>query len=350
MRALLSPPPLRGRVRVGGSVAPSGRVECRPGVSVTPRPNPPPQGGRGQNLRIGWLVVLGWALTGTPLFAQTVTARAEVDRDKIRLSDTVLVTLTVEGLAPLRVELPEPLLAKEAAAAWYVRPRPEPAVVAPLPGGRERWSRAFRLDPLPGGPPVAFAPLKVTAGTATQPEEVPVNAVEVTVQTALATAKPEDARPVTGIETLPPPPTDHAGPGVWLVAVPAGLVVVGLLVGLRRWRVRNRPLPPAGWAATEFDRLEGEAGVALADRLAAVLRGYVERRYGVPAPRLTTAELAVEAGRAGWPADGLREVLERCDRAKFAGEAPDAAEARELLTRAREWVATQSPPVATGGL
>jgi hypothetical protein len=299
------------------------------------------------------VAVLGCVLSATPVSAQTVTATAKADRESIRLSDTVRVTLTLEGPDPLRVDLPEPLLAKEAAAAWRVRPAGPPVVEA-LPGGRERWSRPYRFDPyLPGDPArIVFAPIMVTAGTANRSDEVQGPVVEVKVQTTLTAAKPDDARPVTGIETLPPVMPGDSGSGVWLViAVPAALFLAGLLVGLRkRWLAKRRPLPAPAWAAAEFDRLGGESGVAFADRLAAVLRGYVERRYGVPAPRLTTAELAAEAGRAGWPADGLRELLDRCDRAKFAGEAPDAAEARELLARAREWVSSQSPPIATGGL
>src|SRR5205823_12908527 len=133
------------------------------------------------------------------------------------------------------------------------------------------------------------------------------------------------------------------------------LFAAAVLAALRRrWREKGRMLPPGAWAAAEFDRLGRErvTGGELAERLAAVLREFVERRYGLPAPKLTTAELLAEADRAGWPAESvaaLRGLLERCDRAKFAGEAPAEAEGAELLGRAREWVTSQSPPVAPGG-
>ena len=51
-----------------------------------------------------------------------VTAAATPDRTTIRLSEHLRVTLAIEGPAPLRVELPEPLLAAGSASAWRVRP------------------------------------------------------------------------------------------------------------------------------------------------------------------------------------------------------------------------------------
>jgi len=116
---------------------------------------------------------------------------------------------------------------------------------------------------------------------------------------------------------------------------------------VRRARAKPPPLPPSEWAVRELDRLGGElegdraTGGEAAARVAAVLREFVERRYGLPAPKLTTTELLAECERASWPAEQaapLRELLEQCDRAKFAGDVPDAAEATELVNRAREWV------------
>jgi hypothetical protein len=176
------------------------------------------------------------------------------------------------------------------------------------------------------------------------------------VQTNVTEAKPDAARPVTGIEELPPAPPDDPGAVGWLfVGGAAAVVAVAVLVALRRrWRARARPLPPTEWAVARLDRLGADlaadrvSGGELADRLAAVLREFVERRYGLPATRLTTGELAIEAQRAGWPAEPaavLRALLDRCDRAKFAGEVPDPTACGDLLAGAREWVTAQAPPV-----
>lgn len=270
-----------------------------------------------------------------------ISAGAAPDRPRITLSEAVRITVTIEGPAPLRVEVPEKVLAPESSLTWEIHPD-GPAKVEPIEKGRERWTQTFRLKPwLPGEKvAIAFAAFKVTAGNALNPQSLTLPATAIAVITGVAEPKPENARPVTGIEELPPlivEPPDRVG---WLIV--GGVTTVfalAVLAALRRKR-RTKPLAPHEWAAAEFDRLEraGAAGRELADRLAGVLREFVERRFGLPAPRLTTSELLIECERAGWSveaATSLREVLDRCDRAKFAGDAPDAAEGAELRARAR---------------
>jgi hypothetical protein len=297
----------------------------------------------------GLVAVLVCALSTPTLRAQTVTASATADRTTIRLSENLRATFTIEGPAPLRVELPKDLLSAESAASWRIRPA-GPAKTEPLPDGRERWSQTYRLDPyLPGDDVrLTFAPAKVTAGTALRPAEPRWPEIDVKVQTALIGSRADAARPVTPVEELPPLPPDQPELVGWYVAGTTTLLFTAavLLALRRRWREKRRALPPGEWAAAELDRLERDraAGGRLAERLAAVLREYVERRDGLPAPKLTTTELLAEAERVGWPAESvaaLRGLLERCDRAKFAGEAPTDAEGGELLGRAREWVKSQ---------
>jgi hypothetical protein len=305
---------------------------------------------------VGITLVIACGLCPSPLRAQSVTATATADRTAIRLSDHLRVTFTVEGATPLHVELPKDLLSGEATTAWRIRAS-GPATTEPLADGRERWSQTYRLDPyLPGDLRLTFAPASVRAGAALRPVEPAWPALDVKVQTALAGARADSARPVTPVEELPAGPPEQPELVGWYVGGATTLLFAAAVLAAlrRRWRER-RALPPGEWAAAEFDRLERDrpAGGPFAERLAAVLREYVERRFGVPAPRLTTTELLVEAERGAWPADSvavLREVLERCDRAKFAGEAPEEAEVVQLLQRGREWVSAQSPPVATGGL
>ena len=80
------------------------------GLKARPRPWP------------GFVAALVCAISASPLRAQTVTAAATADRTTIRLSENLWVTFAVEGPAPLRVELPENLLAAESMAAWRIRP------------------------------------------------------------------------------------------------------------------------------------------------------------------------------------------------------------------------------------
>jgi hypothetical protein len=295
--------------------------------------------------------VLGFLLLFLPTAAaaQDVTVAVQTDRPgqekKLGLSESIRATVTVEGPAPLRVELPKPLLAPEADRDWKIQPV-GPAAIAPADGKRERWSQTFRLDPyVPGETYVLFAPLKVNG------REVAGPGFAVTVVKTVAETKAEAARPVTGIEELLPvgdPGGESLPPWVWaLVSVGVAFVAILAAVVWRR-RLRAPPVPPRDRALSALDRLE-RADVpraALVERAAAILREFIDRRFGVPAPRLTTPELLAAGEKAEWPADAtaaLGDILGRCDRAKFAGDVPGDADCRELLAQCRAWVRRAAP-------
>jgi hypothetical protein len=269
------------------------------------------------------------------------------DKKTVRLAEWVRVTLAVDGPAPLRVEVPKQLLVPESDRDWKVQAVGKP-VVSPAGTDRERWVQTYRLDPYGAGDAmrVEFAPLKVNG------RETRSDGFDVKVISTNPAAKDDAARPVTGIEDLPAPPIEPQSPPVWLW-VGAALAVV--VVGVLGWRARRRPkpVPPGAWAAAAFGRLERNAtsGAALADGVAAVVRGFIDRRFGVPAPKLTTQELLAAAEQAGWPVeqtDPLRGLLDDCDRAKFAGDVPDDEGCRSLLARGREWVHGISPDPGPG--
>ncbi len=76
--------------------------------------------------------------------------------------------------------------------------------------------------------------------------------------------------------------------------------------------------------------------------LSSVVRGYLESRYDIRAPELTTEEfLLVATARPELHEDHrsqLTEFLDRCDRVKFAGYLPDADESLATLAAARKFV------------
>jgi hypothetical protein len=293
-----------------------------------------------------FLAVVVW-LFPAPAFAQPPTARFTADRKDVRLSEWVRGTLTVEGTAPLRVELPKQLLDPITNPDWRIRSLGNPTVTR-LDDNRERWTQTFRLDPyVPGESlPVIFAAVKVNG------VEVLPGGFEVKVITTVPDALPEKAKPVTGIEELPPPPRDNRespSPWPWVAAT---LVLAVVIVMLGRARRRLPVVSPLEWATAEFDRLESERfPVAVkVEGAAATLREFIERRFGIPAPRLTTAELS--ATSPPWTveqADSLRALLDRCDRVKFAGDVPDDSGCRDLLARCREWLHQVSPSVTGPG-
>lgn len=76
--------------------------------------------------------------------------------------------------------------------------------------------------------------------------------------------------------------------------------------------------------------------------LSDIVRRYIEDRYGVRAPELTTEEFLREARQQLKLQSGHRELLESflsaCDRVKFAGYRPDATESQKALQAARQFV------------
>jgi hypothetical protein len=275
-----------------------------------------------------------------------ITATATASRKSIDLSESVRVIVVIEGPAPLRVELPKTLLAPETEQDWKIQPD-GPAAITPAGPDRQRWTQAFRLDPYVFGNSmvILFSPMRVNG------REIPGPSCEVSVEDPKIDTKPGSSMGVTGIEELPPR-AGHPGSSLrwWWIPVVVALASFALIW---RYRRRPRPLSPVEWVRQEFDRLErsGLAGAPLVHGSAAVVRGFIERRFGFPAPRLTTQELLAAVEQASWPAtetEPLQQILEESDRVKFAGDVPDDEACRELLARSREWVhrVCPEPPTA----
>ncbi len=281
------------------------------------------------------------AVAAAALLPATVSGqsgRAIPQRERVQLSDSVQVTLVFLGEAPIRVDLPEHLLAPESDRDWKIRPV-GPATVCRVLGAAACWQRTYRLDPyVPGSNiHVGFSPVRVNG------QEVTPTGFTITVLSNQSEPKPENARPVTGIEELPPPPSLPAASsnGLWGVGAVAAAAAVAALL----WRVRRKPraIPAEVWAARELDRLAGSGvtGATLAERVAEVIREFIARRWSMAAPRMTTAELLAAAEQAGWSVeitDPLRGLLEICDRAKFAGDVLDDGGSRRLLGAGQEWI------------
>jgi hypothetical protein len=273
-----------------------------------------------------------WAQAPTPI------AIASTDQKRVQLSESVRAVVVIVAPAPLRVEPPKQLLAPESDRDWKIL-AVGPATLMPLFGfvGWECWVQTYRLDPYVIGNAlqVECAPIKVNGRVVTP------SGFEVTVLSTVTETKADAARPVTAIEQLPPPTIVEGSSSMWWVLAGVAIVAVGIVV----WRLRHRPqpVPPCEWAIAALDRLEreGVSSAALADGVATVVRGFIDRRFGIPAPKLTTTELLIAAEQAAWPVeetDPLRRLLEICDRAKFAGDVPDDDGCRNLLAGGRDWI------------
>ena len=122
------------------------------------------------------------------------------------------------------------------------------------------------------------------------------------------------------------------------------------------WVLRARPrVPPTpeAWALAEFSRLEAEALPSRReygryyDDLTATVRGYVARRFAIPADRQTSREFLDAARAHGEFPDGevdrLRALLRIADAVKFARAEPTRDECDGHLAEARGFVAATAP-------
>jgi hypothetical protein len=162
-----------------------------------------------------------------------------------------------------------------------------------------------------------------------------------------------DAHPVTGPERLPG--EESSSPWIWIAPGSVGIAILILLVRRRQ----RQPVPePAAhdWALDRLSRLSGRNGDGRATvaELAAIIRGYLQRKYGV-VESLTTQELAgLDQAAAELGAWSL--LLEQCDLTKFAQIEMTPAETAETIRRAQTLltatlpISEGPPPTKTGEL
>ncbi len=149
----------------------------------------------------------------------------------------------------------------------------------------------------------------------------------------------------------------------WVLVVVAAVVVIVLAPLISRAfrrsaRVTVAAAGPAPWTAalaalehltpllcTERSRDYGIAATG-------ILRGYIETRYGLRAPKLATEEFLVTAGTSPLlPAEhraSLGRFLELCDLFKFGRYAAAAGELRQLHAAAVAFVLASRSPDSAG--
>lgn len=261
------------------------------------------------------------------------TVVASASTPALRLSDTVEVTLTATGAAPIRVELPKELLEPASAVAWQITP-----VRGATSTDGTTWVQTFRLSPfVPGDDlPVKFNPIKVN-GTEVTPDPLTLR-----VETALRNPTAADARPVTGIEPLPTPPASEPPfilAGVTLLAALVAVLAAVLVAARKR---RAKPLAPGEWVRERIGTLQTNllngrlTGAEFVECLATAFRDYLTRRFGLSTERMTTAELIASADGV-WDADartGVEDLLTACDAVKFAGKVPSPTDCEALAKQA----------------
>lgn len=234
--------------------------------------------------------------------------------------------------------------------------------------GRIRFTSRYVLEPLSAGS------LQIPVLTVEAWEKSEANAAITTVSTEPVPvvvdsllAKDDAGDTITDIA----PPLDKPR-NLWLLIVLglAGLVVVALLIYLIRRR-RQRvvppppPLPPHLLAYQALDRLlqtdllDQSLIKPFYEALSAILRHYIEQRFGIKAPEQTTEEFLAMVWHRSPEGDSvtafdpahrllLREFLSHCDLVKFARHLPARSEAEESVERCRRFVRETEPMASEG--
>jgi len=256
----------------------------------------------------------------------------------------------------------------------------------PTDDGRLRWHYDYDVTFfLPGDyefPPASasYVDMRDAAGTKkaagksanTEPQTHTLDTEAMTVTVTDDRAQPLTPQELADIKV--PDPVGLHRPltfTLWIAAVVA-LAVCGLVAYLVRRRSRAErlapPIPAHVWARLQLDALQEEdlVGRGLAQeffyRISGIVRGYIERRFAVSAPEMTTEEFLTAAGtdrRFDREQTGsLNGFLTACDLVKYARHDPSSTEANEAVraaedfverTREREEAASSSQPTSTGG-
>jgi len=223
------------------------------------------------------------------------------------------------------------------------------------PDGGQIAEQTYTLEAPASGrqriPPLRFEMTDLRAGrkaTADKPQEILTEEVPLEIAPIAAEAATAQLKPAQGELDA-----DVGGIG-WVTLL--GLVSAALVLGsgsvlaYRALRARRRieqQRSAYDEAVAQLRQLEANPpDETSADgwfvALSAIVRRYLEHRYEIRAPELTTEEfLLVATARPELTAEHralLTSFLERCDRVKFAGYRPDADESIATLKAARGFV------------
>jgi len=127
--------------------------------------------------------------------------------------------------------------------------------------------------------------------------------------------------------------------------------------GIIRWRSRPPPpIAPEIWALQALDALGTEDWFVRGEqrefyyRLNEIVRRYIELKFSLAAPDMTTQEFLAMLSRREralpYDADRLRTFLEACDYVKYAAAEPGPDEAASVMATARAFIHATAAVVA----
>jgi len=262
------------------------------------------------------------------------TIRMTADRNELRLSDVLMVTVTVEGSAPLRVKPPEVWVSVEKPETWILRPS-LPARTDSIAPGRQRWTQLLVVEPMASGDavPLTLSAVRVSQGDATAEFVLDMPTLSFHIVGLPQGSQPRGYGP---IELLPE--TQPRRVPIPVIFGMVGMLFSGIVLLVKLLQGRRKPILPAPSPPT-LDELTGEAFKS-AD-FAAALRAEVQTRLGVGRSLMEAASMVPPI---------IREILSRCEAAIYGPAQLGVEERKAMMTTIREHFAT-SPldPAGEGG-
>jgi len=278
-----------------------------------------------------------------------VTARVVLEPVEPRIGDPLTLRLEVTAEAGVELLMPEFGQSLDRFAIRDFVPRES------IDGdGRTLATQRYVLSaPMSGPqyiPPLAIEFVDRRAGMRPAPEskdayEILTERLDFQVRSVLPEEAADEALapPLDALEPLDA--SDIAKDWLWLLLLPVALAIT---FGMRWWlvsRTKTRRTSPYERASARFKALmvrprpEGAAAVdAFFVELSDLVRHYLEDRFGLHAPELTTEEfLDVAAGSPDLSQvhqGFLRDFLRRADQVKFSRYLPDADYVEEILDAA----------------
>jgi hypothetical protein len=267
-----------------------------------------------------------------------VKATVTLDPAKAHLGDRLHLLLTVEARRGVHLEMPAfgEALGRFAIVAFVPRTetRPDGTTVA---------TQKYELDaPMSGRQRIPSLRIQF------DDQELLTEQLPVDIASSLAEGEKLEMKPIRGAL-----PETFGGPKarrLWIVPA-ALLAIAGAAFGaqrMRRARARRARISAFDMAMQKLLALESQGlpdGGAIDGwyvDLSAIVRRYVEDRFAIRAPELTTEEFFREARRAldlrSDHRDLLGSFLVQCDRVKFAAHRPLAGESKEALSTARRFL------------
>ena len=286
------------------------------------------------------------AVTVLEMSRNGIDLRIDADRTQIDPARSVFLTVTMKSPADVKATLPD---LRERTRGFSLA---EEFAGKPVKNADGSLVETFnwKLVPEPCADAYKIAPFAVTASPRLLSSQADDGKYSF-VAGPIVFENPPAREVVTG--DMEADPTKDLPPLSWklvgwcvaaLVVIVAVVAAVWFLLRYLARRIKEHRMSPIERAWVELDRLlkKGLPGRGKYKdfyvELTMVVRRYVQRKYGIKAPHLTTEEFFEEIGARGMKGEGLRKFLESADLVKFAGVQATPEMADEATDSARGYL------------